>query len=159
MSGRGEGFGWALLLELVPAALFGCAVAFAAGAALAASLQCALSVIGGLIGGCGAWLLLRGFRGAPQYRMPQFARLALDLDAPDDPPAEHAELLLDDVLAPVEPGSRVISLFDRQPVRSSNGLHSPVPSHLRSAVRPIPTPPDATEALHEALASLRQSLR
>ncbi len=158
MSRRGKGFGWALLLELAPAALFGCAVAFAAAAAVAVPPASALPLIVGAVGGCGAWLVLRSLRGGSDHPLPQFDRVALEPDAPNELPADSGELLLDDVLARLEPGSRVVALFDR-PVRSSLSFESSMNSNLRSAVRPIPTPPDTTEALHDALASARQSLR
>ncbi len=158
MTGRGEGFGWALLLEIAPAALFGGALAFAAATVLAVPFVSPASMAPGAAAGCGAWLALRSFRGARQaFPMPQFEQVALEPDEPDELVLGESELLLDDVLARIEPGSRVVRLFEPKPQPS--GELQQLQRNLRSAVRPIPTPPDATEALHEALASLRQSLR
>lgn len=58
-------------------------------------------------------------------------------------PAESAELLLDDRLIDVGPGSRVVRLFDRAAMPAS-----PDPEH-----------PDASQALYDAFAKLRRSLR
>lgn len=54
-------------------------------------------------------------------------------------------LVLDDILAEPAPDSRVVRLFDR---------HS-----MPDAVVERPEPADAAQALHEALAQLRRSLR
>jgi len=53
----------------------------------------------------------------------------------------HAEdeLVLDDILAVLNPDSRVVRLFERHPM-------------------PTPGAPDASQALHDALADLRRSL-
>ena len=158
MRRTGEGIVLAVLLELAPAALFGCAVAFAAATALGAPLAAVPALALGAAAAGGAWLSLRGFRGDAQaFSMPRFDEILLEPHLGRELAGDQVELLLEDVLAPAEPDSRVVRLFDRQPRRC--GELQEVDRHLRSAVRPIPTPPDATEALHEALASLRQSLR
>ena len=89
--------------------------------------------------------------------MPQFEQVTVEPEDTNDVAEQDGELLLEDVLARIEPGSRVVRLFDR--AAEPLGELRDGQCHARSAVRPIPTPPDATEALHEALASLRQSLR
>lgn len=165
MSGRGEGLGWSLLLDVAPAAMFGCAAAFAAAAAVGATLASELPLIAGVVAGCAAWFLLRRFGNSPfDFAMQPFEGPALGHEAAievrDDDELLLDDVPLDDVLAQPEPGSRVVCLFGRQPVvRSCSPAQARVNLQLRSVVRPIPTPPDATEALHEALASLRQSLR
>ena len=58
-------------------------------------------------------------------------------------PAEPAELVLDDKLTDAGPDSRVVRLFDRAAMPASPG-----PEH-----------PDASQALYDALAKLRRSLR
>jgi hypothetical protein len=84
--------------------------------------------------------------------------------------AGEAELLLDDPLLPIDEDSRVVRLFDRQP-RTPGEMVARISDFLE--VRPLPAqpapvageaaslrrPPDASAALHEALASIRASLR
>lgn len=74
-------------------------------------------------------------------------------------PVETAQepLELDDVLAEIDPDSRVVRLFDPGAVSNPGQLKERVDRHLR---RRSATPQDdATEALHEALAELRRSIR
>ena len=157
MMRRGHAIVWTVLLELAPAILFGCAVAFAASRApesrLAAVAPLALGVVA-----CGLVLaLLRRFRHSGEaFAMPRFERVEIEPEAGAE--LAEPELLLNDVLGAPEPDSRVVRLFDARPAPGGGELQADVPL-LRSAVRPIPTPPDATEALHDALAALRQSLR
>ena len=65
------------------------------------------------------------------------------------------ELVLDDVLADPEPDSRVVRLFDPAAMPAD----SPGFDRQFSGASAVPTPPDASQALHEALAKLRHSLR
>jgi hypothetical protein len=65
------------------------------------------------------------------------------------------ELVLDDVLADPEPDSRVVRLFDPAAMPAD----SPGFDRQFSGARAVPPPPDASRALHEALAKLRHSLR
>ena len=65
------------------------------------------------------------------------------------------ELVLDEVLAAIEPESRVVRLFE--PNDTAGEMQARIDRHLRSSPRQIP--PDATQELHEALAALRRSLR
>jgi len=67
-------------------------------------------------------------------------------------------LVLDDVLAAIGPDSRVVRLFDRRAMATPAQLRSRIDGHLRDAelARQVP---DASEALSEALAELRRSLR
>jgi hypothetical protein len=74
-----------------------------------------------------------------------------------DAPAEEP-LVLDDVLAELEPDSRVISLFDPSTMPSPGELQGRIDQHL--AGHPAESQPlDATQQLYDALAQLRQSLR
>lgn len=70
-------------------------------------------------------------------------------------PAEP--LLLDDVLAQIGPDSRVVRLFDRRSMPTPGQLQSRIDHHLGHR-RPQASL-DAAEALSEALAELRRSLR
>lgn len=72
-------------------------------------------------------------------------------------PAAPEPLVLDDILAEIGPDSRVVRLFDRRSMPTPGQLQARIDGHLRqtsgSAV------PDASEALSNALAELRRSLR
>lgn len=73
--------------------------------------------------------------------------------------ADGAEaLVLDDVLAAIDPDSRVVRLFDRRAMPTPGQLQSQIDGHLgqRSSAAPAP---DASQALSDALAELRRSLR
>src|SRR4051812_7491606 len=71
---------------------------------------------------------------------------------------EAEELLLDDVLAELNPDSRVVRLFDAAAMPTPGELRARIDRHLDSG-RASAAPPDASEALHEALAELRRSIR
>lgn len=73
-------------------------------------------------------------------------------------PGSEAPLMLDDILAEIGPDSRVVRLFDRKAMPTPGQLKSRIDHHLaRDAGRAGTT--DASEALSEALAELRRSLR
>jgi hypothetical protein len=83
----------------------------------------------------------------------------------DDPTATD-ELLLDDPLVEVQPDSRVVRLFEREEPTPGE-LVTRISDYLGGARRP-PAPeagqedhrqPDASAALHAALANIRASLR
>ena len=67
-------------------------------------------------------------------------------------------LLLDDVLAEIDPDSRVVRLFDRKAMPTPGQLQSRIDHHLGHR-QPTPAPQDASQALSDALAELRRSLR
>lgn len=71
-------------------------------------------------------------------------------------PAETSELLLEDVLVELQPDSRVIRLFDPAAVPTAGELHSRIERHLNQRSREHS---DAAQALNDALADLRRSLR
>jgi hypothetical protein len=66
-------------------------------------------------------------------------------------------LVLDDVLAELGPESRVVRLFDPAAMPSPRQLNARIEQHLRDGVSEA-APPDASQALHDALAELRRSL-
>jgi hypothetical protein len=79
------------------------------------------------------------------------------LDPSIAPPSDEL-LVLDDILAAIDPDSRVVRLFDRRAMPTPAQLSSRIDGHLRGSA-PLSQVPDASEALSEALAELRRSLR
>jgi hypothetical protein len=71
---------------------------------------------------------------------------------------EIEPLELDDILAELGPDSRVVRLFDRKAMPTPGQLKSSFDSHLGRRA-PGPVQSDAAQALSEALAELRRSLR
>jgi hypothetical protein len=67
------------------------------------------------------------------------------------------ELVLDDVLAELGDHSRVVRLFDPSAMPTPAGLQARIDRHLDD--RDPTAAPDASQALHDALADLRRSLR
>jgi hypothetical protein len=122
-------------------------------------------------GFCSGFALLRAVR--PEERYFQIGDFAaggaddLDVDQPlhgidevEDVVSDGSpELLLDDVLAELRPDSRVVRLFDPATMPTPAELQARIARHLGSG-GPGPAPEvDASQALHEALAELRRSLR
>jgi hypothetical protein len=68
------------------------------------------------------------------------------------------ELVLDDILASLGEDSRVVRLFDASAMPTPGQLRARVDRHLGQTRGPGEVP-DASAALHDALAELRQSLR
>lgn len=81
-------------------------------------------------------------------------------DPPDMLPAatEPEPLVLDDILGELGPDSRVVRLFDPAAMPTPGQLNDRIERHLGRDVPPI-APPDASQALRDALAELRRSLR
>jgi hypothetical protein len=73
-------------------------------------------------------------------------------------PVKPDELVLDDILAELGPDSRVVRLFDPAKMPTPGQLNSRIERHLEEASLP-PASPDAAQALYDALAELRRSLR
>ena len=67
-----------------------------------------------------------------------------------------SELMLDDALPPADPDSRVVRLFDASAMPTPGELKSRIDRHLGG---PPSAPPDASQALFDALAELRGALR
>ena len=70
---------------------------------------------------------------------------------------EEQPLLLDDILAEMGPDSRVVRLFDRASMPTPGQLRSRIDDHLGQTGSPAAS--DASQALSDALAELRRSLR
>jgi hypothetical protein len=64
-------------------------------------------------------------------------------------------LILDDILAELGPDSRVVRLFDRKAMPTPGQLKSRIDHHIGQG----PAQSDASQALSDALAELRRSLR
>ena len=155
------------ILDAVAAAIFAIAAGYCA-ARLSLGGAAVASVAG--LSLCGVFALLRAVPPIGRFRLAEFA-LA---DVPDRPgelqlteadrlppeePGDSPELLLDDVLAQLGPDSRVVRLFDPAAMPTPGELRARIDRHLDSSnARPAPHP-DASQALHEALAELRRSLR
>jgi len=123
--------------------------------------------------------LLRGIGdGAPRFRMPEFEipgfepvelpelllteQVELILTEADrlqaQEPYRPDELLLDDILAEIGPNSRVVRLFDPATTPTPGQLNARIVRHLNDEASPA-APADASQALYDALAELRRSLR
>ena len=72
-------------------------------------------------------------------------------------PTGSEPLLLDDILSEMGPDSRVVRLFDPAAMPTPGELKLRIDRHLCADASSRPE--DAVEALHEALAELRRSLR
>ena len=73
-------------------------------------------------------------------------------------PHRPDELLLEDILAEIGPNSRVVRLFDPATLPTPGQLNARIVRHLNDGASPA-APPDASQALYDALAELRRSLR
>jgi hypothetical protein len=71
-------------------------------------------------------------------------------------PIDDEPLLLDDILSELGPDSRVIRLFDPAAMPTPGQLSARIDEHLDGE---RPQSADAVQALHDALAELRRSLR
>ena len=67
-------------------------------------------------------------------------------------------LVLDDILEQLSPDSRVVRLFDPAAMPTPAQLKSRIDRHLDGAAPEVQAP-DASQALHEALAELRRAIR
>lgn len=75
-----------------------------------------------------------------------------------DPPPGQEPLILDDILGELNPDSRVVRLFDPAAMPTAGELNDRIQRHLVRGAPQAP-PQDASQALHDALAELRRSLR
>lgn len=138
-------------------ALFAAAVGYAAYAYLAR--QAGNPVLAAETGAASAVALLISYRllsaVAPQVRresVPIFDVREID-PMPEGPLAEEP-LDLVDILTELEPDSRVVRLFDPASMPTPGELKTRIDDHLDAAHSA-----DAAQALHDALAELRRSLR
>jgi hypothetical protein len=113
-------------------------------------------------------LLFRRRSDEPRFEVPGFALAELHAFEPDElvltadmvsagpRHREQEPLVLDDILAELGPDSRVVRLFDPSAMPTPGHLKARIDDHLGQGRKPAP---DASEALSEALAELRRSLR
>lgn len=157
-------------VDFAAAAIFGAAVAFAVlrlgwspivAAIVGVAALLASSRILTSISARSPTLSLAPFDTAPLPEVRHLDELVLTdadrFDAGDR--SEHVdELVLDDVLAKLEDLSRVVRLFDASAMPSPGELKSRIDRRLDGA-SPSSPPPDASQALHDALSELRRTLR
>ena len=171
-------------VELIASASLAGAVGFAAYAMLPAVLSRAQANVLAITAAIAAFLiasliLRQGAKAKPSIRTAAFEVVEFEpcdvreLSLADEGPAESEELVLgeadrldrpdsealelDDVLAAIGPDSRVVRLFDRKAMPTPGQLQTQIDEHL---VQRMPVPArDASQALSDALAELRRSLR
>ena len=163
-------------VDRAASALFALAAAYAAYAYL--SWDSARPLPAAAVAGAGglAYLLCSRALGAVQpararFAVPVFDVRAVDPDRLDElvltesdriaPAAgERAPepLVLDDILAEIAPGSRVVRLFDRAAMPAPGQLNARIDRHLAGEPSSSGSA-DASQALYDALAELRRSLR
>ena len=146
--------------------LFAGAVGYAAYVCLAPRL--ASPVLVAECGAAAALALLLSYRtlSAVQPRVRRSAVSIFDVReigaVPSGPaagePAAEEPLLLDDILAELAPDSRVVRLFDPASMPSPGELRQRIDERLDWQPSPGASA-DAAQALHDALADLRRSLR
>lgn len=153
-----------ILLEAAASALLGLAVGTAALVLAHAAYGGAAA---GLAGAVLAFIALDRLAGATAFRIAPFAAAPLDLPGEllltEDQRRVAGELLLDDPLEAPAADSRVVQLFASAPLPTPGELQARIERHLgrggAQAPEPLRLVSDDSEALHQALAALRQSLR
>lgn len=103
---------------------------------------------------------LRRINPVRRAHVPAAASAVTHLLAEADRSIAHAEdeLVLDDILAALDPDSRVVRLFPRPPMPTPGQLKDRIDRHLEAAPAAGPES-DGAQALHDALAELRRSLK
>ncbi|MDQ3246967.1 MAG: hypothetical protein M3Q52_08805 [Pseudomonadota bacterium] len=155
-----------ILLEAGASALLGLALG---AAALASTHNAYGAAAAGLAGAVLAFLGLDRVAGAVAFRIQPFKAAAFDLPDElvlnlDQRIGTADELLLDDALAAPAADARVIQLFATAPLPTAGELQARIERHLGARPAPESLEPlrlvgDDSDALHEALAALRHSLR
>lgn len=141
MDWRTEGNRAEWAVDAAAAAMFAAAVGFALRAAALGAGQATACIAAAFL--VAAYGLRQVPAGTQSYALPDFP-LATFEPAPAAQDDATGELILEDRLAEVSPDARVVRLF------------GPSQSHL--SCHPGSAPPDASQALSEALAELRRSL-
>ncbi len=94
----------------------------------------------------------------PELVLSEADRIPDELILTDADRLSEGELVLEEVLAGPAPDSRVVRLFDPAAMLTPGQLHDRIDRHLSGSGLPAASP-DASQALHQALADLRRSLR
>ena len=126
---------------------------------LAGAILAATAAVGGVASAIGGYALLRLVD--PGRGEAELSFLPTEFEEPGED-----ELLLDDPIAPLDPESRVVQLFQREqpdPLPEPGELVARIADYLgsnRAPALPAPEPArnDASAALHAALADIRRSL-
>ena len=95
-----------------------------------------------------AYALLRRIDHEPALLLSPFTTAAIELEP------EPEALLLDDILASMGPDSRVVRLFAPDQMPTAGQLQERIDRHIGGM-----SDADAADALHQALAEIRKSLR
>ena len=122
-----------------------------------------------MVGGALGWLFVHGAGGRTmRLALPEFAIGALEAEAVEPTQSEAIDddvLILDQRVEMTQDPPRVVSLFGSDEVATPGELQRRIAAHLSAHPAP-PVPgtaphvvPDASDALFEALADLRRSLR
>ena len=156
-------------VDTLAAALFAAAGAFAIGSMLRANMghpQFEVIVCGALVA---SYLLCIGalrtvVATGPRLHLREFAVSAVPsvpldelllTDADRLHPNGEEPLELDDILTKIDPDQRVVRLFDPSAMPTPGQLKARIDRHLDEGAT---APPDASQALFDALAELRRSL-
>jgi hypothetical protein len=146
------------------AVLLGAAASYASARAGAGPAIAAAAAGASMIG---AYLVLRSIMvRPPAFALASFAPVDADFEECDELLLTDAdrvetrgeELVLDDILAKLREGSRVVRLFDPAAMPSPGESTDQIGRHANGH-RSYSEPPDASEALHAALSELRRSLQ
>ena len=169
--------------ERLASALFGAAIGYAAYGWLSAVLVQPRLGVYSIAAAAAAFLLCdrslkRVSRGHSQFRLSVFDLREYDTLGSDEllltdslndelllsdadrlaPPVAADELVLDDILGEIASDARVVRLFDRKAMPTPGELKARIDSHIGQASAAA-APVDASQALSDALAELKRSLR
>ena len=166
-----------IMSERAACALFAAATAFAALRGLGGTVgQVKLDICAAFAGTFSylfcSHLLIGSSSDRPDFPIPAFEAAQFEPSQPDellltesdmlrasDPmPSDQEPLVLDDILAQLGPNSRVVRLFDRSAMPTPGHLKTRIDDHLQQGNSHFGGL-DASQALSDALAELRRSLR
>jgi hypothetical protein len=160
-------------VDAVAAVIFATAATFAI-AKLAPQLGLAVAAVAiAALAGC--WAALKRVPDRKRLPLPSFELVHFTADPEEEEAGEllltkeqivgqltdvqaAEELLLDDILDALGPDSRVVRLFAPGELPTAGQLKASIDQHLRARRSPTEIP-DASQALSDALAELRRSLR
>ena len=166
-----------IVFERAACALFAAAMAFAVLRGLGGRLgPVELGICSALAGTISylfcSHVLIGSSSDLPDFQIASFDPVELELSQPDELvltkadmlevekplPGNPEPLVLDDILAQLGPNSRVVRLFDKSAMPTPGHLKARIDDHLQQENSHFGGP-DASQALSDALAELRRSLR